>query len=68
MLVQFDLFESHEQSEIKAMNKKIDEMDKSLHKCRKALFARNSELAKKCVEYDKLIERIEIIERNICKK
>ena len=60
-MLQLDLFEKdttnlliHEMEKLKSSNDKL----------RKALFARHGELAK---NYFELINRLEIIERNICK-
>ncbi len=62
MLVQLDLFEN--KSEVEILEDRVRLLEKSMDKQRKSLFARNGELAKKYME---LHDRMEVIERNICK-
>lgn len=61
--VQYDFFQSREQSEIAALRKEMNKVKTSADNVRKALFARNNELQKKSLELE---ERLKIIERNIC--
>lgn len=63
MLIQLDLFETHTETDI--LQEEISLLKKSQDKLRKALFARHGELAKKYVE---IHDRLEILERYICKK
>ncbi len=53
-----------EKSEIDCLKRDVKVVRESNDKVRKSLFARHAELAKKYIE---LHERLEIIERNICK-
>jgi len=63
--IQYDLFENQSDSELKAFQDALAEVKLSSDKVRKGLFARHNELAKMYVE---LHNRMEIIERNLCKK
>jgi hypothetical protein len=60
-MIQLDFFQTDEIVILKNENKKLKE---SLDKMRKALFARNGELEKKCNDS---LSRLEIIERFICR-
>jgi len=62
MSIQLDFF--REFSEVEILEERVKALEKSLDKQRKALFARNGELAK---AYIQLNERLDILERNICK-
>lgn len=62
-MIQLDFF-AEEKSEFDYIREEMDEVRKSGDKVRKSLFARHSELARKYME---LHERMQIIERNICK-
>ncbi len=62
--IQYDFFEKEEETELKALQEAFDEVRKSTDKVRKGLFARHNELAKMYVD---LHNRMEIIEKNICK-
>lgn len=62
--VQYDFFETKEESILKAQEKAIEDVKLSCDKVRKKLFACNGELYK--IIYD-LQERLQILERNICK-
>lgn len=61
-MIQLDLF--HEFSEVEILEERIRQVEKSLDKQRKALFSKNGELSK---AYIQLNDRLEILERNICK-
>lgn len=64
MRLQLDFFED-EKSEIDYLKEDIEDVRERNDKVRKSLFARHAELAKKYME---LHERMQIIERNICRK
>lgn len=61
-MAQLDFFIEYTEHELLAMD--FEELKKSQDKLRKALFARHGQLAK---QYCELQERMDIIERNICK-
>lgn len=61
-MIQLDFFQ--EFTEIEVLQNQIRDMQKSHDKLRKALFARHGELSKKYIE---LNERMEVLEKNICK-
>lgn len=63
--IQYDFFKSKEDCEIEALLKKMDELEMSMGKVRRGLFAKHSELFKKMND---ISERLEVIERHICKK
>jgi hypothetical protein len=63
MLVQLELFETRSENDI--LQEEIGLLKKSQDKMRKALFARHGELAKHYIE---IHNRLEILERYICKK
>ncbi len=62
MLVQLDLFQEYSQVEL--LEQKINMLEKSMEKQRKALFARHGLL---CKQYLELNDRFEILERVLCK-
>jgi len=62
--IQYNLFETKEESEFSAIESRVDEIDKSCHKIRKGIFAKHSELLKKFTDLER---RLEIIEMNICR-
>jgi len=62
--IQFDLFKSKEESEIESLRKAVDAAVESSHKVRKKLFGENGKLVKRMNELE---ERLDILERNICK-
>ena len=69
--IQLDFFLSEEECQMKAMRADIKEIYVSTEKVRKKLFAENTE-TKACVQqliglFMDISERMEIIERNICK-
>ncbi len=55
--------EFFEQDETTMLRHKFNSLKESQDKIRKGLYAKNGELQKK---YDDLLNRLEIIERNIC--
>lgn len=57
--------EFFEKDEVILMKKDLDILKQSHEKIRKAMFARHGELAKNYID---LINRLEIIERNLCSK
>lgn len=59
-MIQLDLFEQDEISEIRH---RVNSIKDSQEKVRKSLFARNGELHKK---YDDLLQRMEILEKYLC--
>ncbi len=63
MSLQLEFFKSY--SEVEVLQMQLAEARKAQEKMRRALFARHGELAKKYVE---LHDRMDVIERNICKK
>lgn len=65
MLVQLDFFKDEKEIEIDGLKQQVKEMDTSLHKVRKGLFAKHGDLAKLYLD---LLNRLEILEKNICKK
>lgn len=62
--IQLDLFRSKEECEIITLRNVIEEVRKSADKVRRGTYARLNELNKECVD---LRNRLEIIERNICR-
>jgi predicted metallo-beta-lactamase superfamily hydrolase len=62
MLIQLDLFEDKNETDI--LRDQITIVKESNDKVRKSLFARHGELAKKYIE---IHQRLEILERNICR-
>ena len=62
-MIQLDFF-SEEKTEYDYIREELGEVRQSSDKVRKSLFARHAELARKYME---LHERMQIIERNICK-
>ncbi len=63
MQAQLDFF-TEEKSEFDYLKEGMKEVKESSDKVRKSLYARHGELAKKYVE---LHDRMQIIERNICR-
>ncbi len=63
--IQLDFFKTEEQCEIEALSKLVSEVKASNDRVRKKLFADNGRLNKEIMD---LRERLEIIERNICRK
>lgn len=63
-VIQYDFFETREESEWKALEQKMEELDNSCHKIRKGIFAKHSELLKRQLELE---ARLEILEKHICK-
>lgn len=62
--IQYNFFESKEESTFLAVERRVDEIDKSCHKIRRGIFAKHAELQKK---HDDLERRLAILENNICK-
>ncbi len=62
--IQLDFFKTEEQCEIEALSKLVSEVKASNDKVRKRLFSENGRLTKEIIE---LRDRLEILERNICK-
>ena len=63
-IVQLDFFKNAEESELEALRKEIEAVSSSSTKVRKGTYARLNELNKICLD---LQNRLEIIERNICR-
>ena len=63
MAYQLDFF-NRDAEDVEILRQKIDETRNSSDKVRKGLFARHNELAKMYVD---LSQRLEIMEKNICK-
>lgn len=63
-IIQYDLFEARP-TEVDELRIELEQVRESNNKVRKAMFARHGELAKL---YINAIERLEILERNICQK
>jgi len=59
-MIQLSLFEDEETV---ILRHKFNELKESQNKIRKSIYARHGELQKK---YDDLLNRLELIERNIC--
>jgi len=64
LAVQFDLFDTPAESELQELRRLTKDAQDTSVKVRKALFARHGEMQKRIAELE---ERLEIIERNICK-
>ncbi len=63
LAVQYDFFQSKEESEISALRKQMAEVKASADKVRRGLFAKNSELTKRLIDLE---YRLEAIERGLC--
>jgi len=63
MVIQLDFF-MDDKSEVDCLRESVKLVKESSDKVRKSMFARHAELAKKYLE---LHERLEILERNICR-
>lgn len=64
MSAQLEFF-IEEKSEVEYLRDDIKEVKESSNKVRKSMFARHGELARKYME---LHERLQILERNICRE
>jgi len=64
MIVQLDLFKSVEEAKQEELFNRVESIHQSTEKVRRGLFARHNELAKMYLE---LSQRLEYIERHICK-
>jgi len=62
--VQYDFFQTKEESETEMLVREMDGVKVSVTKIRKALFARNGDLQRKMLELE---ERLNIVERGICR-
>lgn len=62
MIVQLDLFSVRSETEI--LQEQVNMLEKAMDRQRKALFAKQGDLARR---YSDLQARMEIIEHNICK-
>lgn len=62
-MIQLDFFQEHD--EVSVLKNELEKVRASSEKVRKALFARHGELAK---NYLDLLQRLEVLERNICRK
>ena len=62
MSIQLDFW--NEKSEVDILEDRVKKMEVSLDKQRKKLFANNGDLSKKYID---IHNRLEILERNICK-
>lgn len=65
LAIQYDFFETKQDSEIASLRKQMTEVKDSSNKVRKAMFARNGELTKRMLELE---YRLENIERGLCQK
>lgn len=65
LAIQYDLFDNAEERDIRALERKVNDLQVSNEKCRKSLFARMNQFGK---IYDELDLRLRIIEENICNK
>lgn len=63
LAVQYDFFESQQESEIVALRKELAAVKLSSDKVRKAMFSRNGELTKRMLELE---DRLNHIERGLC--
>ena len=64
MACQLEFFPPFEKSEMDCLKDDVKLVKESNDKVRKSMFARHGELAKK---YTEIHERLQILERNICK-
>lgn len=62
--VQYNIFESREQSEKRALLEHIAQIEESLGKVRRGTYARIGEQTKRILELE---SRMEVIEHNICR-
>lgn len=62
--IQYDFFSTEEESEFHALEKSIEDIKKSTERVRKGTYAEIGALKKRVLELE---ERLQIIERNICK-
>ena len=65
LIIQYDLLETAQESEMRAMRESIAAMQESLTKQRKKQFASIGEIKKMQMELD---ARMNIIEANLCRK
>lgn len=65
LAIQYDFFESKEESEISSLRKSVSNIKDSSDKVRRALFAKNGDLTKRMLDLE---YRLEAIERGLCKK
>jgi hypothetical protein len=63
--IQYDFFESEEESEMSTMKKLIENVKNSSDNVRKGIFARHGELYKLFMDVD---QRLKIIEKHLCTK
>lgn len=63
-LIQLDFFKSFHECEIDTLRHQVQSLKESNERVRKGLFARNGELTKQLID---ISERLQIIEKNICK-
>jgi hypothetical protein len=64
VLVQLNLFEKEETSDVEQLRELMDELKLSSDKVRKGVYAKLNELTKECRD---LRVRLELLERHICK-
>ena len=62
-IYQLDFFLTPEESQIEALNKRVDHIGDSTNKVRKSLFAKNGELVKRMTDIE---SRMQILEKYIC--
>lgn len=62
--VQYDFWQTKEESETEMLIREVNGIKMSTSKVRKALFARNGELQRKMLELE---DRLAIIERGLCR-
>ena len=62
-VVQYNFFETKEESEFKALENRVEQVDATCHKIRKSLFARHGEMNKRQLDLE---SRLEILEKYIC--
>ena len=65
LAIQYDLFDNSEERDIRALERKVQELQNSNERVRKSLFMKINQFGK---FYDELDLRLRIIEENICNK
>ncbi len=64
VLIQYDFFQTKEESEIQALRNEVERLRFSADKVRKGVFARVGEVKKIQIDME---DRLLIIEKNLCK-
>lgn len=64
VVIQYDFWQTKEESEIESMRKEIEKLRSSSEKVRKGVFARVGEVTKKQIDLE---DRLNILESHLCK-